>query len=124
MIEAVPDERSGFAVTADGIGARVEPRLAFETFDMARRTAAKMVRAAGYPVVARRNPASTWHQTGTARMGKDPATSVCNADCEVHDIRNLYVVDASALPTAGAVNTCLTIVAVALKAADAMLAKR
>jgi len=124
MIEAVPDERSGFAVTADGIGPRVEPRLAVETFDKARRTAAQMVRAAGYPVVARRNPASTWHQTGTARMGNDPAASVCNADCEVHDIRNLYVVDASALPTAGAVNTCLTIVAVALKAADAMLAKR
>lgn len=124
MIEAVPDAHSGFAVTADGIGPRVEPRLAVETFDKARLKAAEMVRKAGYRVVARRNPASVWHQTGTARMGDDPATSVCNADCEVHDIRNLYVVDASALPSAGAVNTCLTIVAVAMKAADAMLAKR
>jgi choline dehydrogenase-like flavoprotein len=59
-----------------------------------------------------------------ARMGNDPATSVCDANCEVHDIKNLYVTDASVLPSAGAVNTCLTIVAVALKAADAVLAKR
>ena len=57
-------------------------------------------------------------------MGNDPATSVCNANDEVHDVRNLYVVDASALPTGGAVDTSLTIVAVALKAADAMLAER
>jgi choline dehydrogenase-like flavoprotein len=35
---------------------------------------------------------------------------------------NLYLADASVLPSAGAVNTCLTIVAVALKTADAMLA--
>jgi choline dehydrogenase-like flavoprotein len=36
----------------------------------------------------------------------------------VHGIRGLYVVDASTLPSAGAVNTALTIIALALRAGD------
>jgi choline dehydrogenase-like flavoprotein len=123
MIEAVPSADSGYAITADGIGPKVDPTLSRNTFEKARQNAAAMFRAAGYPVIARRYDPVLWHETGTARMGNDPATSVCNANCEVHGIENLYVVDASVLPTAGAVNTCLTIVAVALKAGDAILAK-
>jgi choline dehydrogenase-like flavoprotein len=38
----------------------------------------------------------------------------------VHDIDGLYVVDASVLPSAGAVNTGLTIIALALRTADAI----
>jgi choline dehydrogenase-like flavoprotein len=83
--------------------------------------AARTFRAAGYPVIARKMSPFVWHETGTARMGEDAKTSVCNSDCELHDVKNLFVVDASALPTAGAVNTCLTIVAVGLRAGDAML---
>lgn len=121
MIEAVPSQDSGYAVMADGIGEKVEPPLAKQTFAKARSNAIALFKKAGYPAVAKGQ--SFWHETGTVVIGNDPATSVCNADCEVHDVKNLYVVDASALPTAGAVNTCLTIVAVALKAADAILAK-
>lgn len=124
MIEAIPTSNSGFNITADSISEKIEPPVSTETFEQAREYAADVFRKAGYYVLARKNPASLWHETGTARMGDDPATSVCNANCEVHDIRNLYVTDASVLPTAGAVNTCLTIVAVALKAADAILAKK
>lgn len=124
MIEAVPSVESGYPVTADGIGTKVEPKLSTQTFEKARRTAASTFRKAGYPVIARRYDPSLWHETGTARMGVDPATSVCDANCEVHGIRNLFVVDASVLPTAGAVNTALTIVAVALRAGDAIIARR
>jgi choline dehydrogenase-like flavoprotein len=123
MVEAVPGADSGYAVTAEGIGEKVEPKLSAQTFEKARQKVVDMVKAAGYRVIARRRAPSLWHEVGTARMGTDPATSVCNPDCEVHDIRNLYVADASVLPTAGAVNTCLTIVAVALKAGDAILSK-
>lgn len=78
------------------------------------------LRKAGYPIVLsrafdRRTPS---HQCGTARMGDDPATSVVNAQCRSHDITNLYVVDASVLPTSAAVNPSLTIAALALRAAD------
>jgi choline dehydrogenase-like flavoprotein len=51
-------------------------------------------------------------------MGTEPATSVVDPTCRVHGIEGLYVVDGSVLPTAGAVNTGLTIVALALRAGD------
>ena len=80
----------------------------------------KKLRKAGYPVVLsrafdRRTPS---HQCGTARMGHDPRTSVVSADCRAHDLSNLYIVDASVLPTSAAVNPALTIAALALRAAD------
>lgn len=123
MIEAVPTPTSGFAITHEGIGEKVEPPCSTETFEKARQTARAVFKAAGYPTIARRNPPLLWHEVGGARIGTDPASSVCNPDCQVHGIRNLYVVDASSLPTAGAVNTGLTIIALALKAGDAMLAQ-
>jgi choline dehydrogenase-like flavoprotein len=51
-------------------------------------------------------------------MGLDPGTSVVTPDLQVHDIEGLFVADASVLPTAGAVNTGLTIVALALRLGD------
>ena len=56
-----------------------------------------------------------WHQAGTCRFGVDPATSVLNADCRAHDVENLYVVDASFMPSMGATNPTLTIIANALR---------
>ena len=50
-------------------------------------------------------------------MGSDPATSVVDAFCRSHDHRNLFVVDASVLPTSAAANPSLTIAALALRAA-------
>jgi choline dehydrogenase-like flavoprotein len=58
------------------------------------------------------------HPCGTCRFGDDPATSVLNRDCRVHDIDNLYVVDASFMPRSGAVNPSLTIAANALRVAE------
>jgi len=59
-----------------------------------------------------------WHQAGTCKFGTDPAASVLNLNCQTHDIDNLYVVDSSFIPTMGAVNLTLTIVANALRVAD------
>jgi choline dehydrogenase-like flavoprotein len=58
------------------------------------------------------------HQVGTAVFGKDPATSVLNTDCRTHEVENLFVVDGSFFPSAGAVNPALTIAANALRVAD------
>ena len=60
----------------------------------------------------------TAHQSGTARFGTDPVTSVLDLDCKAHDLDNLYVVDASFFPSIGAVNPTLTIIANALRVAD------
>ena len=60
----------------------------------------------------------TCHLGGTARMGRDPASSVVDADCRSWDIRNLFVCDGSAFPTVGGVNPSLTIQAIACRTAD------
>jgi choline dehydrogenase-like flavoprotein len=77
------------------------------------------LRQAGYPVVLsrafdRRTPS---HQCGTARMGKDPSTSVVDTFCRAHDHANLFITDASVLPTSAAVNPALTVAALAIRAA-------
>jgi len=79
--------------------------------------AKSVLRRAGYPIVLarafdRRTPS---HQCGTARFGTDPATSVLDLYCRSHDHDNLFVVDASFLPTSAAVNPALTIAAQALR---------
>ena len=80
----------------------------------------RYLRKAGYPIVIskvfdRRTPS---HQCGTVRMGDDPSNSVVNAQSKSHEVENLYIVDASVLPTSAAVNPALTIAALALRAAD------
>ena len=62
--------------------------------------------------------AATAHQAGTVRFGADPATSVLDLNCRAHDLDNLYVVDGSFMPSIGAVNPTLTIVANALRVGD------
>jgi choline dehydrogenase-like flavoprotein len=62
----------------------------------------------------------TAHQAGTARFGTDPATSVLDTDCKTHELDNLYLSDASFFPSIGAVNPTLTIIANALRVADAV----
>nr|WP_263619065.1 GMC family oxidoreductase [Ruegeria profundi] len=76
------------------------------------------LRRAGFPIVLsrafdRRTPS---HQCGTARMGDNPENSVVDPFCRSHDFRNLFIVDASVLPTSAAVNPALTIAALALRA--------
>ena len=61
---------------------------------------------------------------GTARMGRDPATSVVDAEGRCHDVPNLYVVDGSTLVTGAAVNPTSTIQAVALYIADGIVRRR
>jgi choline dehydrogenase-like flavoprotein len=55
------------------------------------------------------------HQSGTCRFGADPATSVADLHCKAHELDNLYIVDSSVLPSIGAVNPALTVMANALR---------
>ncbi len=61
------------------------------------------------------------HQCGTARFGKDPSTSVLDPFCKVWDVDNLYVVDASFMPSSTAVNPSLTIAAQAVRTTEHLL---
>jgi choline dehydrogenase-like flavoprotein len=80
----------------------------------------EVMKAAGYPIVLTqlidgRLPS---HQCGTARMGSDPESAPLNPYCRSYDHPNLFVMDASFLPTSAAVNPSLTIAAQALRVAD------
>lgn len=78
------------------------------------------LRKAGFPLLLSKafDRSTPSHQCGTARLGHDPATSVTNAYGRCHDHPNLWICDASLLPTSAAVNPSLTIAALALRQAD------
>jgi choline dehydrogenase-like flavoprotein len=61
---------------------------------------------------------SAYHPLGTARMGRDPASSVVDPDHQLHEVGGLYVVDGSAVPTPLGVNPQITIMALATRAAE------
>jgi choline dehydrogenase-like flavoprotein len=78
------------------------------------------MKKAGWPITLSRGfpKSKPSHQCGTNRMGADPATSVVDPNLKAHDLDNLYICDASVLPTSAAVNPSLTIAALALRAGD------
>ncbi|GAB2748922.1 GMC family oxidoreductase [Nocardioides pakistanensis] len=59
----------------------------------------------------------TAHLAGTARMGRDPRTSVCDDAGRLHEVDNVYVADASLFPTFPGFNPTLTVMANALRIA-------
>lgn len=83
----------------------------------------RLMRRMGYPIVITQKMDITvaMHQCGTARFGDDPARSVLDPNCKAWDVDNLYVVDASFLPSSTAVNPSLTIVAQAVRTAEHIL---
>ncbi len=58
----------------------------------------------------------SYHQMGSCRMGVDPAVSAIDADNQSHEVRNLFVTDASAFPLASGVNPMLSIYGIANRA--------
>ncbi|MBA1438497.1 MAG: GMC family oxidoreductase [Epsilonproteobacteria bacterium] len=58
---------------------------------------------------------------GGCRFGDDPKTSVLDKNCKAHDLQNLYVSDASFMPTGGSVPYTWTIYANAFRVADAII---
>ena len=67
-------------------------------------------------------PIST-HDVGGTRMGNDPATSVTNGFGEVHDTPGLVVLGGSSFVSLPPVNPALTILALALRAADHIISQ-
>ncbi|NNL01570.1 MAG: GMC family oxidoreductase, partial [Eudoraea sp.] len=58
------------------------------------------------------------HEMGTARMGRDPKTSVVNGFNQVHTVKNVYVTDGAFMTSAACVNPSLTYMAFTARAAD------
>ncbi|MCD7109608.1 GMC family oxidoreductase [Rhizobium sp. DKSPLA3] len=84
-----------------------------------------VLRSVGFPLVLSRpfDKRTPSHQCGTVRIGNDPATAPLDPFCRAYDHDNLFVVDASCLPTSAAVNPALTVAAQALRVADHIVSK-
>jgi choline dehydrogenase-like flavoprotein len=86
-------------------------------------TVEELAQAAGIELVDYRRGetdknGSAIHEHGTCRMGTDPRRSALNAFNQMHEVKNLFVVDGSAFTTATEKNPTLTILALAWRATD------
>lgn len=84
--------------------------------------AAEMLEAAGMKNVSTFDSGYTFgqgiHEMGTARMGRDPKTSVLNGNNQVWDAKNVFVTDGACMTSAAAQNPSLTYMALTARAAD------
>jgi len=85
-------------------------------------SAAEMLEAAGFKSVNIYDNANNMglgiHEMGTARMGRNPKTSVLNAWNQVHEAPNVFVTDGAAMTSSGCQNPSLTYMALTARAAD------
>jgi choline dehydrogenase-like flavoprotein len=84
--------------------------------------AVEMLRAANLENIRGFNnpvtPGSVIHEMGTARMGRDPRTSVLNAFNQVHSVPNVFVTDGSCMASSPTQNPSLTYMALTARAVD------
>ncbi|MBB2147007.1 FAD-binding protein [Pedobacter sp. LMG 31464] len=69
-------------------------------------------------------PGKIIHEVGTIRMGDDPKKSALNKYCQAHDCKNLFVVDAGPFVQQGDKNATWTILALAMRTAEYILAEK
>lgn len=86
-------------------------------------SAMEMLDAAGFKNIVGNNRQEVHlglgiHEMGTARMGRDPKTSVLNAFNQVHACPNVFVTDGAAMTSSSCVNPSITYMALTARAAD------
>ncbi|MEX0685124.1 MAG: GMC family oxidoreductase [Balneolales bacterium] len=84
--------------------------------------AAEMLEAAGLKDVSTfdndANPGNGIHEMGTARMGRDPKTSVLNRNNQIHAVPNVFVTDGACMTSSACQNPSLTYMALTARACD------
>ncbi len=85
---------------------------------------AEMMEAAGFKDIKTHNDptavGAAIHEMGTARMGRDPKTSVLNKWNQVHAVPNVFVTDGSFMTSSGTQNPSITYMAMTARAVDYM----
>lgn len=97
----------------------------WKMFDDIANTCAEILEGIGVKEVTKKidakkdwHPGLAIHEMGTARMGKDPKTSVLNGWNQAHDVPNLFVTDGSSMASCASQNPSLTYMALTARAAD------
>ena len=131
--ETLPDSKNRMYLNYDKLDEWGLPTITFDADfgenEMAMRKdmqeqAVKMLQAAGFKnVEGYDNPKGRGmglgiHEMGTARMGKDPKTSVLNQYNQIHACTNVYVTDGAFMTSAGCQNPSLTYMAFTARAAN------
>jgi len=87
-------------------------------------TGAEIAEAAGFEVLVKNYepnpPGYSIHELGSCRMGDNKKTSVLNKWNQSHDIKNLFVVDASSFVNGGWQNPTMTIASLSMRASEYM----
>jgi choline dehydrogenase-like flavoprotein len=86
----------------------------------------EMLRAAGAETLPNKSPkpleyGHSIHYVGTARMGRNPKSSVVNPWNQAHDVKNLFLNDGAAFVTAGNQNPTITILALAMRSSERLV---
>lgn len=129
--EVLPDPNNRFYLSEDQTDKWGLPKVVFDAdFGENERAmrkdimndGAEMLEAAGFKNVVPYDNAVAHmglgiHEMGTARMGKDPKTSVLNKFNQVHACKNVFVTDGSAMTSASNVNPSITYMALTARAA-------
>ncbi|GAA6181774.1 GMC family oxidoreductase [Shimia sp. NS0008-38b] len=107
-----PNDPDRLAITYDMAPELLQRRKAFRAALKRRLKGVRMAFVSAAPEL------NFGHPCGTLRFGDDPQTSVLDRNCKLHGVENLWVVDASFMPTSMGVNPSLTIAANALRVGE------
>jgi choline dehydrogenase-like flavoprotein len=120
LLAMANDDNNSAVVAGEGGGERFD--VDFSPVELERiagglRFSREVIEAAGATQICWSGLAST-HVQGTCRMGDDPSRSVVDRNGESHDVKRLFVGDASLIPRTLSVNPSLTIMALATRLAE------
>jgi len=125
----MPDNRLTLSKTTDWLGLP-KPSIYYDVGDYVRESAASysvpIAKRLAAALGATQVEVSTEftqsdHIMGGTIMGRDSSHSVVDLDCRAHDHENLFLPGGGAMTTGGCGNSTLTMVALAFKAADAIV---
>jgi choline dehydrogenase-like flavoprotein len=126
-VDLDPDKKDHLGLPFPRVHLHYEPNDIAMAEDMIQ-TCQQIVRAAGGEVISTPGAVSAEklqidynHWVGTVRMGRDPKASVLNADCQSHDIPNLFVGDASVFAAYAEKNPTLTNIALSWRMSDRLI---
>lgn len=129
FVDLDPEIRDGHGLRRSRVHLRYTPSDVAMAQDMVN-TCEEIIRAAGGDVLNPLGQVSIEslvidynHWVGTARMGRDPSTSVVNTDCQSHEVPNLFIGDASVFAAYPEKNPTLTNIALSWRMSERLVEK-
>ncbi|MEX2400518.1 MAG: GMC family oxidoreductase [Rhodothermales bacterium] len=120
-VELDPDVKDQWGIPVLKFHADLGPNEEAMREDMAI-AGAEMLEAAGgknvTPYIDEYKPGEGIHEMGTARMGRDPATSILNGHNQIHSVPNVFVTDGACMTSSSCQNPSITYMTLTARAVD------